>query len=41
MTPEELEAWCQEQQKKIKPLPAWYFESGIPPRTRMKEKVTL
>jgi hypothetical protein len=31
LTKEELEIWWQNEVRKIKPLPSWYFESGTPP----------
>lgn len=32
MSPEDLDVWWEEEKKKIKPLPPWYFESGSPPK---------
>ena len=32
MPPQDIDEWWEEEKKKIKPLPRWYFESGTPPK---------
>lgn len=39
MTPEELEIWWQEEQKKIKPLPDYFFAT-VKPNDKDKSDTT-
>jgi len=40
MPPQDIDEWWDEEKKKIKSLPQWYFESGTPSKPPTNEQIT-